>query len=200
VDGALSIPRGGDVLGVMNRNANPSKIDTYLHRSTSVDVRWNPKSGRVTETVSVTLRNGAPASGLPPVVIGNGAGLPSGTNLTDLAVLTTYQLDNVQIDGQAAVSHPLYDGSYWRQTVRVQLAAGQSSVVRYRLSGSVTPSSVYRLFVVGQPLVNAGRITMHLDLASGSVVPGHGMTAKGAEATVPLSDGSDTAVNIRATS
>jgi hypothetical protein len=197
LDGAITIPPGGDVLGVINRNANPSKIDAYLHRSTAVDVEWNPSTGRVTETVDVTLHNAAPATGLPATVIGNGAGLPAGTNLTDLALLTGYQLQSIEIDGHAASSHPLYDGSYWRQSVRVQLAAGQTSVVRYQLSGFLPPAKVYRVFVVGQPLVNSGRIVIHVHAADGLVVPGHGMTSAGSSAVIGLADGVDTSVAVR---
>jgi hypothetical protein len=196
LDGTVTVPEGGDVLGVINRNANPSKIDAYLHRSTDVQVRWDPDSGSVTETVQVTLRNDAPA-GLPFTVIGNQAGLPVGTNLTDTVVLSRYRLDRAELDGQPVESSPLLDGAYWRHSVRVELAPGQTRVVTYHLVGSVRPGDDYRAFVVGQPLVNSGRTTLHVVPRTGAVVAGRGIRVKDRAAIVGLGDARDTLVALQ---
>jgi len=197
IDGVLSVPPDGDVVGVINRNANPSKIDTFLHRSTTVDVRWDPATGAVTEQVTVTLRNDAPAAGLPAVVIGNRAGLPNGTNLTDLALLTNYELTAATLDGQPVGTRPVYDGRYWRDTVRVELAPGQTRVVSFDLEGSLVPSDTYSVFVVGQPLVHTGSLTINVHPSSGTIVGGKRVRVGRDGATVRLRDGGDTLVELR---
>lgn len=197
IDGVLSIPDHGDALGVINRNANPSKIDTYLHRSTTVDVRWDPETGEIHESVVVTLRNDAPATGLPQVVIGNQAGLPFGTNLTDLALLTRYELTDVSVDGSRATSRPQWDGRYWRNTVRVALPPGGTSIVRFELQGGLEPSDEYSVFFIGQPLVNEGDLTLRVTPNSGKIAAGHGVQVGAGGATVRLHDGHDTLVNLR---
>jgi hypothetical protein len=197
LDGTVAVPTGGDVIGVVNRNANPSKIDAYLHRSTEVDVRWNPTTGGITETVRVTLRNDAPATGLPGTVLGNQSGFPSGTNVTDLIVLTGSQLDSVEVDGIPTEASPLLDDAHWRHTVRVALAPGQERVVTYQLSGAVDRGTTYSAFVVGQPLVNAGTITVRVAPTDGAVVPGRGITVERGVATIELGDARDTAISLR---
>ena len=197
IDGVLPIPVEGDVLGVINRNANPSKIDTYLHRSTTVDVVWDPETGEVSEVVTVTLRNDAPGTGLPPAVIGNDAGLPPGTNVTDLALLTGYELSEVTLDEQPVVSRPVYDGRYWRHTVRIALAPGQTRVARYTLEGGRVPSDAYSVLVVGQPLVNEGDLTLTVRPSAGTPIRGKRLVVRGRAAEVRLSDGASTAVELR---
>ncbi|MCB1269955.1 MAG: DUF4012 domain-containing protein, partial [Microthrixaceae bacterium] len=53
LDGAVPTPEGHDVLGVFNRNAGPSKIDSYLERDVASLIRWDPDSGAVASTVWV---------------------------------------------------------------------------------------------------------------------------------------------------
>jgi hypothetical protein len=197
LDGALSLPDGGDVVGVINRNANPSKIDAYLHRSTTVAVRWDPGTGEVAEDVTVTLRNEAPATGLPATVIGNQAGLPPGTNLTDVVLLSSYRLRTVELDGQATESSPLFDGLYWRHGVRVPLAPGQTRTVTYHLAGSVARSDHYRAFVVGQPLLDPGALRLTVTPTDGSVVGGRGISVRKGAASVRVEPGVNTAVDLR---
>ncbi len=72
---------GHDLLGIISRNANPSKIDVFLRRESTYTVDWDPESGEVDGLVEVTLHNDAPSEGLPPIVIGNaGALFPAPTS------------------------------------------------------------------------------------------------------------------------
>jgi len=197
IDGVLSLPAEGegDVFGVINRNGNPNKIDAY--RSTAVDVIWNPDTGEVFEEVTVTLRNDAPASGQSTLVIGNLAGLPPGTNVTDLALLTGLELTEVTLDDQPVVSRPVYDGRYWRDTVRLAIDPGQTRVIRYSLVGSLVPSDTYSVFAIGQPLVNEGRITFKVRPTVGRIVGGRGVKVDREGAEVMLRDGANTSVELR---
>lgn len=154
LDGALRVPEGGDFVQVINRNANPSKIDRFLHRETSVVVGWNRSTGEVGSSVTVTARNDAPTSGLSATVIGNGLGLPVGTNVTDLAVVTPFSLLRVSVDGRRAPSRTQWNGHGWYHQVRLVLPPGGESVVRFELEGVVPAGPSYLLRVRGQPLVN----------------------------------------------
>lgn len=199
IDGVLPVPEegDGDVLGVINRNANPSKIDTFLHRSTEVEVNWDLDTGEVFEEVAVTLRNEAPGVGMPELIIGNQSGFPPGTNLTDVALLSGYELTEATLDGEPVVTRPVYDGRYWRDTVRVALGPGQTRVLRYSLIGSVAPSDTYSVFVVGQPLVNEGEVTLRIRPTEGTVVGGRGLTVDAEGVTLRVRDDANTAVSIR---
>ena len=83
-----SIPALGDDGGfsVSVTNAGESKIDVFLDRDVDVQVE-TAADGTRRLIADVTLTNNAPSSGLPPYVIGNNYGLPSGTSRM---VLTFY--------------------------------------------------------------------------------------------------------------
>ena len=130
VTGEVPAADAGDVLSVIQRNAGPSKIDSYLSRTTNVDVRWNPQTGDVASIVDVNLRNDAPSEGLNELVLGNGVGAPYGTNVSDLSILTPFPLMSVLVDGVSVGAQPLYEDGYWRHTVRG----------RGPMSGSVWPA------------------------------------------------------------
>src|SRR5690606_24485486 len=100
---------GGVVLAVLQRNANPSKIDAFLRRETDVEIEWDPASGAVSSHVSVVLSNDAELDLGSEVVLGNAAGAPLGTNVTDLSVVTPFQLRGVLVSGRRVPSQPLLE-------------------------------------------------------------------------------------------
>ena len=55
----------GDFVGVTHSNAAGNKIDLFLERSLDYEVVWEPSTGALSATATITLTNGAPASGLP---------------------------------------------------------------------------------------------------------------------------------------
>jgi hypothetical protein len=168
--GAVPDPEGHDVLAVFNRNAGPNTIVDYLHWGVSVSTEWNPATGEVHSTVAVTLRNDAPASGLPSVILGNAAGYQSGTNITDLTIVTPFELRTVTVDGQISASRPQLQGELWRHTVRVPIRPSGGARIVFELSGSVRRGSLYRLDLLGQPLVNDSDVTVSLSTRRGDVV------------------------------
>ncbi|HZQ26869.1 MAG TPA: DUF4012 domain-containing protein, partial [Acidimicrobiales bacterium] len=95
----------GDFLGVVTQNAGGNKIDWFLRRATSARVRIDPATGRVDSTVQVRLTNQAPATGLPPYIIGSVVTppLPNGTNKLYLSVYSPWLLAGASIDGQPAL-------------------------------------------------------------------------------------------------
>jgi len=180
---------GQDLLAVATRNANPSKIDAFLHRTIDGKIAWDPETGDVTSTISVTLRNDAPAAGYPDYVIGNTLGVPNGTNITDVAVITPFEATRATIDGVDAEVGPLRDGDVWRHTVRVDIPPGATVTVAIELEGEVDAGPLYHLRFGGQPLVNEGDVKLEVT-ASGRrrIVPGEGIDVSGATATAGFKD------------
>ena len=75
MDQPVPTPEGGDFVAVLSRNANPSKIDAYLQRHRLRRDVGPRRPAPCESRVVVTLRNHAPAAGLPLLV--NGHRLPT---------------------------------------------------------------------------------------------------------------------------
>ena len=149
-----------DLLAVTNRNANPNKIDAYLSRTITYDVRWNPTTGRVRSVVTVRLTNSLPAGNLPQVVIQDPGGVPPGTNRTQLSILSALGARSATIDGAVAGigTQQEYRGVQ-RHSVLVDVPPNQTRVITMELDGDVAPDR-YVLDWFGQPLVSADRVTV----------------------------------------
>ena len=188
---------GDDLFAVVSRNANPSKIDSFLHRDSTYDVTWDPESGAIDASVSVFLRNDAPAGGLPAYAIGNSAGLPIGTNISDLAIVTPFEATSVTVDGIDADVSSLFDDGVWRHNVRVEIPPGGSVEVKVGLEGDLEPGTTYQLRFGGQPLVNKGSSKVTVRADGHSIVPGRGITVRRGQASTTLSDIGQTLLTLR---
>lgn len=150
--GEVERPGSGDLLAVLSRNANPSKIDPYVTRSTRYSADWDPTTGRVDARVTVTLTNAAPATGLPALIGNPVPGLPPGTDRMTLSILSPWEAIGATLDGD-----PLNVGTQQelrgvrRHNVLVDLAPGETRVVQLTLTGTVGPGAPYLLQWVGQP-------------------------------------------------
>lgn len=144
---------GADTVMVLNRNAVPSKIDTYLQRTIDYIVDWNPADGSIRSRLVITMKNEAPAEGLPAVVLGDGSDLPPGTNRTQLAVLTGLDPVGAMVDGETTTFGRRADvGGMQRLTVPVTIGPGATKTVIFDLEGDLQPGD-YRLRWYSQPLV-----------------------------------------------
>jgi hypothetical protein len=171
-------PVEGDFLGLVTQNANGNKIDYFLRRSVDYQVQLDPGSGRLRATATVTLSNDAPASGLPPTVIGNEvieAQVAAGDNRLYLSLYTPWELLESRLDGAL-----------------VQLDAGNELGRRVYSTGLIVPSrgSVtlvvelsgrldagvddYRLDLYRQPTVAPDEITTTLVVSNGWRLPDDG--------------------------
>jgi hypothetical protein len=161
VDGSLP-PVDGDFLSVRSSNRGLSKIDSFMHRTITDDIAVDPWRNQLQATVTVTVRNDAPLSGLPPEVIGNHRGQPSGTNSTTIAVSTPLQLVDVTIGGAsvARAANTEYGRSVY--TALLDVPAGGEVTVVFRLQGSLDLRHGYRLTLLPQPLVNADQVDVHV--------------------------------------
>ena len=191
---------GDDLLAVVTRNANPSKIDSYLSRDITYDVRWDPETGSIGATVTVVLRNDAPAGGLPPYLIGNSGGRPDGTNITDLAIVTPFEATSATVDGVETVMSPLRDDNVWRHTVRTEVPPGGERRVVVALEGEVSPGARYRLRFSGQPLVNDDSTRVVVTADGQDLVGGPGIDVADGQATITLRHLGQTILTLRANS
>lgn len=150
-----------DYLSVTTANANPNKIDAYLQRSVAYDARYNPSTGGVDATATVTLHNTSPAGGLPDYTISNAAGLPFGTNHTFLSVYTGLSLNEARLDGQPTPAEPQVEEGRNRYGLFLSVPPGGTTVVQFELHGSIGPDhSAYRLTFLDQPGVNPDHLTV----------------------------------------
>lgn len=153
---------GSDVAMAVANNLGDSpstgnKLDYYVHRTMSVDVRLHATTAYVTQTL--TLRNAAP-TGLGPYVAG--VKHPGDLNeLVSMQVASTATLTSFTRDGvDASVERTMADGGL-RLTTELSLARGASTTYRvtYRLP---VRNGTYRLALLPQPLAAAATLHLHI--------------------------------------
>lgn len=176
-------PVEGDFIGVTTTNAAGNKIDLFLERHLSYEVRWDPSTGRLEATATVTLTNNAPASGLPPYVIGNVRDerpgeqpMPDGWNHTFVTLYTPWEDEGTSLDGEP-VGVAVHDELGRRAlSTYVSLAPGQTSTLTFKLSGTLSTSK-YLLDLAAQPMVRAERASVRIRVAGGPRVATSGPVA-----------------------
>ncbi|HEY6532069.1 MAG TPA: DUF4012 domain-containing protein [Acidimicrobiales bacterium] len=165
--GAWQTTPGADWLSLRSTNLLPNKIDWFLRREMTVDSTIDPDTGTIETTVTVTLRNLAPPSGLPPYLIGNYGDFPTGTNNDGLALYSPHGLDQATVDGRSVgvEAHPVFGGNVF--TVPVVIPPGGEATVVYQLSGTVADPLTYRLDLLHQPLAHNDDVTVRLRSSTG---------------------------------
>lgn len=165
--GSFPKPAGGDLLAVVSQNAANNKIDAYLQRTIDDRVAYDPSNGSVSSTVTVTLHNSAPASGLSSEVIGDnsGHGLPSGTNDIWLSIYSPLELvsSSANLGEVDELGVHTYSGF-------LQVGPGKTAKLVVRLEGVVRRGANYRLWLYQQPMVNPDVVTAEVSPSGG----GHG--------------------------
>jgi hypothetical protein len=127
--------------GLYLNDATGAKMDTYLAVDTSVGQATCRADKRPNFSIEVTLTNTAPAdapSVLPPYVTGGGAfGVPLGNVKTIVSAYAAPDVQNLGLvrDGQTVPYLPATDGGHQVSALTVELAPGQSTVVRYNWLG-----------------------------------------------------------------
>lgn len=168
--GALP-PVRGDAFGVVTNNAGGNKADLFLHRDLTYRATWDPASGDVFATATVTLANSAPASGLPGNVIGSSlparTAPPPGTNRTYLSIYSPWILDGAAIDGKAADIERQREAGRYAYSTFLDVPPGGSRTVTLRLRGQVHDPAAYRLDVTTEPLTRPDTLHLAVDVAGG---------------------------------
>jgi hypothetical protein len=169
IDGAFPpVPSGGaDVLSVRTANANPSKIDAYLHRSIDHDVTIEPLTGALSATTTITLRNDAPTAGLPDAVIGNRQlvegvpGPPPGSNRLQLTLYTPHQVVGAQMGGESLPLAQLPELGLQSYSAVVTIPPGGEVDVSFDLVGAVEPGT-YELVLAAQALARPDELRVRI--------------------------------------
>ena len=161
ISGSFSMTPGSDYLSVRSANLLANKIDTFMNRSIHVDPQLDAGTGSVRSTVTVSLRNDAPANGLPPYLIGNDRGLPSGTNRTLVTIYSPHVLESVSVDGRVSgvQSQTEFGGPVYG--VPVDVAPGTTVTVVFELTGAFS-GRPYRFEVLPQATATPDLLTINL--------------------------------------
>jgi uncharacterized protein DUF4012 len=147
--------------GLVVVNAGGNKLDYYLDRSLSV-VRTGC-SGTRAVTATMTLRNNAPRSGLPPIVTLRQDNPGYRTRPGDQLLLVSYyatagsELLDVRLDGKPSMISPQRENGHPVYTMALELPAGRTRTITLHLSEPVVPGA---LTVLRQPLARPLSVTV----------------------------------------
>jgi Protein of unknown function (DUF4012) len=192
VDGALPDPDTGDYIGVVANNAVGNKIDLFLARRLTYDVDWDPDTGRVDATATVVLTNGAPAGGLPRIVIGSPIrgedAPPIGTNRTHLSIYSPWDAETVRLDGEPVAVERQREGERNAYSLFIDVPPdGGTRTIELRLSGRIARPREYDLVVGTQPLVTADQLHLSVRAADGQgLTTSAAMAVEGETATAQM--------------
>jgi hypothetical protein len=162
IDGSFPRASGGDLLAVTTQNVGQNKIDAYLHKTVVDHISYDPGQGAVRSEMTVTLRNEAPSSGLPPIVIDNpGApGLPPGVNRTWLTLYSPLSFRRMSIDGVPGSMSEGEELGVKAYSTYVDVPPDGTVTVRVILTGKVAPGPSLGVTVRVQPSANPQKISV----------------------------------------
>lgn len=127
--------------GLYLNDGTGSKMDVYLDVQTAIGQKTCRKDQRPQYALEVTLTNTAPAdaaTSLPPYVTGAGAfGVAPGNIKTLIAGYGTQAMQNLGLtrDGAEVPYHPAADAGYPVSSIGIELAPGESTVLRFNWLG-----------------------------------------------------------------
>jgi hypothetical protein len=173
IDG--SSERGNvDSFGVTNQNFNGNKIDWFLQRSIAYDIDWDPSTGAVDGTMTVTFENDAPAAGLPASIIGWGGDVSAGqrpvadgANFMQVALYTTFSAESVTVDGAPQETQTVRELDHSVERFFLSVPPQGRRVVEVQFSGAVSVGGAYVLEPLRQPTAQADRFSMHVRAPDG---------------------------------
>ena len=152
LDGALP-PVDGDFVSLTTQNTGNNKIDIFLERALDYEANWDPATGRVEATATVELHNGAPASGLPGIVIGSSdqRDLPPGTSLLYLSLYSALPLTSAEVGGLPLAMESQRERDRWVYSRFVEIPPGGRVSLQFHLQGAIAADETYRLGYAPQP-------------------------------------------------
>jgi Protein of unknown function (DUF4012) len=171
-----------DSVTLTTSNAGGNKIDLFLRRRERYDVRWDPESGAVAATLTVTLENTAPTEGWPDYVIGNAVGLPTGTNRSFVSIYSPFALKEARIGGQPAPMQSEVELGRNVYSTFVDIPPGESVEIALDVAGTLEGRR-YQLDLPVQPAVTPDELSVSVDVAGGGTVASRQATVDGHVAT-----------------
>jgi hypothetical protein len=165
IAGSASPPPEGDYLMPVGVNAAANKVDSFLERELTYDVRLQSDGGAQVRA-AITLRNGAPAHGLPRYVIGpyDRRFRPGESRiLQSLYVADAYGFTRAARNGRRVRASADQDFHSLALTQAVSIPAGGSASIEYDLVRNAAMRvqngrTGYRLLLRPQPTVNPDRL------------------------------------------
>lgn len=168
--GELPPLANADGVAVTVNNQGANKIDVYLRRSFEYQATIDEDTGQIEATMTVTLANDAPASGLPDSVILNEVGQPPGTNQMYLSLFTSMRPVGADMDGEVVGIETTRELGWWVHSLIVDVPPGEQRVITVHLRGAVTEGVPYQVSVRPQPLVADEHWTIDVSTADGSPI------------------------------
>jgi hypothetical protein len=161
ISGRWTTTAGSDYLSVRSANMLNNKIDAFLWRTIAVDSQLDDESNTVHSTVTVTLRNDAPANGLPPYLIGNDRGLVAGTNRNLVTLYSPLRFESVTIDGEpgGVQIQTEFNGPVF--SLPVDIEPGATVTVVFELSGAISDGP-YNMEVLPQATANPDSLVVQI--------------------------------------
>jgi hypothetical protein len=160
---------GVDTYGVVTQNFNGNKIDWFLRRDVSYDVRWSPATGEVSSTVTARISNEAPASGLPPSVIGWGGDpgtgqrpVSDGENFMWVFLYAPDPIEQITVDGEPVEFGRSQQLGHHMAQFYLSVPAQSVREVVARARGVVKPSARHVVSVLRQPLPRPDEIEVRV--------------------------------------
>lgn len=162
IGGAFPSAGSGDLLAVTTQDSGNNKIDAYLHTSVDDQVTFDPSNGATQSTVTVHLRNDAPASGLPPIVIDSPAdpGLPPGTNRLWLTIYSPLALERIDVNGRSGTANSGHELGVRAYSLYVDVPSRGAVTVQAFMSGVLAARSAFAVVARLQPAANTQSVTV----------------------------------------
>ena len=161
ISGLWTTTAGSDYLSVRSANLLNNKIDAFLWRTIDVDIQLDDGNNTVHSTVTVTLRNDAPANGLPPYLIGNDRGLAAGTNRNLVTLYSPLRFESVTIDGKPAGVQIQTEFNGPVLSLPVDIDPGATVTVVFELSGAIS-NGPYNMEVLPQATANPDSLAVRI--------------------------------------
>lgn len=176
-DGRVAIPQGTDGFTLVQQNTGNNKLDAYLQRDVDYQARVNVEDASMTSTLTVTLTNNVPSLDLGPAVVGNGRGVPIGTNLTSLTLHTPHVVTAATVQAFPLSLAPDRElGMYAWDLPLISVPPGESTTVVFELAGTLDLRDGYRFLFLPQPMANPETITTSAEASQGSLGTGAPVT------------------------
>lgn len=168
-DGGAARPAGVDSFGITTQNVNGNKIDWFTHREVRYEVDWDPETGEVAATLTATIRNDAPSSGLPRSVIGWGGDeslgqqpVADGENLVWFTAYTSYAIEAITVDGEPIGNQQFDEVGHRGARLYISVPSESEREVVIRTRGVVDPSGRYVARFLRQPTANPDSVAVEV--------------------------------------
>lgn len=168
-DGALGGPDDADYVQLVTQNSGENKLDWFMHRTLAYAPTFDPSTGSLTATATITATNSAPTSGFSEFILGskNGPTAPGEARVTITLFSRLQPTGATDAAGEPLAVNVGQEQGLWSTSVIVTIPAGGTATVRVELAGALAPSDRYRLTIGHQPTVADDEVEVHLSAPPG---------------------------------